>query len=149
MTETKFDDAVPVSEAELASLAASFTAQLVFPAIVYLSGELGAGKSTFARGMLRSLNVEGPIKSPTFTLVESYEVAGKCFSHLDLYRLSDSDELEFLGFRDICESSDLLIVEWPEMAADVLPSPSHHIRLDYASRRSEDALIRRVKIVTL
>lgn len=148
MTELLIDGAATVSEPELSLLAASFTSQLVFPAIVYLSGDLGAGKSTFARAMLRSLGVKGPIKSPTFTLVESYEVAGQSFNHLDLYRLSDSEELEFLGFRDICEASDLLIVEWPEMASNALPSPSHHIDLEYVSSRPEDALIRHVNIVT-
>ena len=82
--------------------------------IVLLSGELGAGKSTFARGVLRALGAQGPIKSPSYTLLETYELPGVHAVHLDLYRLIDPDELEHLGLADYHRPGFLWLVEWPE-----------------------------------
>jgi len=89
--------------------------------VVELSGELGAGKSTFARGVLRALGVRGPIKSPSYTLIEVYELPGIEVVHLDLYRLNDPNELEHLGLADYHEPGFLWLVEWPERAAGRLP----------------------------
>jgi tRNA threonylcarbamoyladenosine biosynthesis protein TsaE len=93
--------------------------------VVELSGELGTGKSTFARGALRALGVSGPVKSPSYTLLETYELpgAGKPITavHLDLYRLNDPDELEHLGLADYHRPGYLWLIEWPERAAGRLP----------------------------
>jgi len=89
--------------------------------VVELSGELGAGKSTFARGVLRALGARGPIKSPSYTLIEVYPLAGIEVVHLDLYRLNDPNELEHLGLADYHEPGFLWLVEWPERAAGRLP----------------------------
>jgi tRNA threonylcarbamoyladenosine biosynthesis protein TsaE len=95
------------------------------PCIVELAGDLGTGKSTFARGALRALGVTGPIKSPSYTLLESYELPAAKSSltavHLDLYRLNDPDELEHLGLADYHRPGFLWLIEWPERAAGRLP----------------------------
>jgi len=99
--------------------------------LVALSGELGAGKTTLARACLRALGVTGPVKSPTYTLVEPYDVAGGRVLHFDLYRLSGGDELEVLGYRDLRAGSWLAIVEWPERAGAALGRPDVLCELSY------------------
>jgi tRNA threonylcarbamoyladenosine biosynthesis protein TsaE len=91
--------------------------------VVTLSGELGAGKSTFARGVLRSLGVQGTIKSPSYTLIETYELPEVQVLHLDLYRLHDPEELENLGLVDYHRPGHLWLIEWPERGAGRLPQP--------------------------
>ena len=89
--------------------------------IVTLSGDLGAGKSTFARGALRALGVKGPIKSPSYTLLETYPLAAVTVVHLDLYRLKDPTELEYLGLADYHRPGHLWLVEWPEHGGSRIP----------------------------
>ena len=89
--------------------------------VVFLRGELGAGKSTFARGALRALGVRGPIKSPSYTLLETYELPAITAVHLDLYRLEDPEELENLGLADYHRPGFLWLIEWPERGAGRLP----------------------------
>ncbi|HEU4780164.1 MAG TPA: tRNA (adenosine(37)-N6)-threonylcarbamoyltransferase complex ATPase subunit type 1 TsaE [Steroidobacteraceae bacterium] len=90
--------------------------------VVFLRGELGSGKSTFARGVLRALGVQGPIKSPSYTLLETYELAAVTAIHLDLYRLQDPEELEHLGLSDYHRAGYLWLVEWPERGEGRLPA---------------------------
>ena len=97
------------------------------PAVVHLHGDLGAGKSTLARALLRALGVTGTVRSPTYTLVERYPVEGGEAWHLDLYRIGDPGELDFLGLDEA--SATLWLVEWPERGAAALPAPDLRIAL--------------------
>lgn len=97
--------------------------------VIALSGELGAGKSTFARALLRSLGHDGPVPSPTYTLIEPYELPGGQIYHVDLYRIVDVEEIEYLGFSDLGDG--LLLVEWPERAPAVLATADILLSLQY------------------
>ena len=114
------------------SLATAVTAALPADAggwTILLLGELGAGKSTFARAMLRSLGHEGLVPSPTYTLVEPYSLPGFPVYHIDLYRIMSEDELEFLGWSDLQDGVKL--VEWPERAPQLLKAADILIKLRY------------------
>ena len=97
-------------------------------AVVYLQGDLGAGKSFLARAMLQALGVSGAVKSPTYTLVEHYALEPGEAAHLDLYRIADGAELEFLGL-DALAGIRLCLVEWPERGGSALPPPDIRIVL--------------------
>lgn len=97
--------------------------------VVYLQGDLGSGKTTLARAMLHALGVAGTVRSPSYTLVESYELAALLALHLDLYRLREAGELEQLALRDQLRAGVLLLVEWPERAPGLLPAPDLVIEL--------------------
>lgn len=94
--------------------------------VIYLQGELGAGKTTLVRGVLRALGHRGRVPSPTYTLVEPYELPGRLLQHLDLYRIGDPGEISFLGVRDL---SGTLFIEWPERGAGRLPAADLICRL--------------------
>lgn len=100
--------------------------------VVFLHGELGAGKTTLARGLLRAAGVEGTLRSPTYTLMEPYASAGQAFLHLDLYRLADPAEVEQLGLRDYPVESTIWLVEWPQRGAGHLPAADLHVYLEPA-----------------
>lgn len=89
--------------------------------LITLRGNLGCGKTTLSRGLIQSLGHKGAVKSPTYTLVEPYEIGSLQIFHYDLYRLSDPEELEFLGMRDFLDANTLTLVEWPERAGKLLP----------------------------
>jgi tRNA threonylcarbamoyladenosine biosynthesis protein TsaE len=99
--------------------------------VVYLTGDLGAGKTTLVRGFLRALGIEGTVRSPTYTLLETYEAgpSAPTVVHLDLYRLRDPTELEPLGLRDLARPGYVWLIEWPERGEGWLPKPDVHIAL--------------------
>lgn len=99
--------------------------------LLTLEGDLGAGKTTLARSLLETLGVEGPVRSPTYTLLESYPVGGRVLHHLDWYRLASADDLEALGFRDLCAAGQWLIVEWPERIPEVAARADLAVTLAY------------------
>ena len=98
-------------------------------AFIELHGTLGAGKTTFARHLLQALGVTGRIKSPTYAVLESYEVAGLAISHFDFYRFKDPQEFEDAGFRDVFASPGIKIAEWPEQAEGLLPVADLRVEL--------------------
>ena len=107
---------------------------------LFLCGDLGAGKTTVARGLLRALGVAEIVRSPSYTLIETYETAGHRVLHLDLYRLSGGVELQALGLRDELDPGVLLLVEWPERAREALPVPDLEVRLSVAGEGRHAAL---------
>lgn len=100
-------------------------------AVILLNGDLGAGKTTFARGFLQHLGHTGPVRSPTYTLIERYPTAHAEVCHLDLYRLDDPDELDYIGFRDLLEAGNTLLIEWPQRVADLETIATGHVTIDY------------------
>lgn len=101
--------------------------------LVTLTGELGAGKTTLVGGLLAALGHDGPVRSPTYTLIEPYRLSGWDIQHCDLYRLRHPDELDDLGLRDLAGPGSVLLVEWPERAGERLGPPDLEVRLTYAS----------------
>lgn len=99
-------------------------------ALIFLRGSLGVGKTTLVRALLRAIGHEGPVKSPTYTLVEPYEIEGQRIFHLDLYRLESPYDLEFIGLRDLLDDA-LCLVEWPERGIGMLPQADLEVVIEY------------------
>jgi tRNA threonylcarbamoyladenosine biosynthesis protein TsaE len=122
---------VATSEDEQEALGARLARNCPPAFVIFLEGALGTGKTTLARGFLRGLGYTGAVRSPTYTLLEPYPCTDRVCHHLDLYRVNDAEELEYLGLRDLLTATATLLVEWPERGADSLPAPDLRIRLDY------------------
>lgn len=101
---------------------------------IHLQGDLGAGKTTLVRGFLRGRGYRGRVKSPTYTLVEPYELGGLRIFHFDLYRMHSADELLELGFQDYLEDDAIILIEWPEKAAGLLQTPDLSLRIALAAQ---------------
>lgn len=100
--------------------------------VITVQGELGAGKTTLVGGLLNALGVPGPVRSPTYTLIEPYETSAVQVYHMDLYRLNDAREVEALGLRDLLTADSALLIEWPERGEGVLPPADLRVAIDYA-----------------
>lgn len=107
------------------------------PMVVYLDGPLGAGKSTLIRGMIRALGVTGPVKSPTYALVEPYKFSNFSIYHFDFYRFFDENEWEDSGFRDFFNSESICLVEWAGKAGGSLPPADLILELEYVDQRPD------------
>lgn len=106
--------------------------------VVTLHGELGSGKTTLVRGLLRARGVSGPVKSPTYTLVEHYLVSSLYFYHFDFYRFVNPDEWDSAGMSDYFRGDAVCVVEWPERVGDLLPVPDLALSLSYATGGGRD-----------
>ena len=100
---------------------------------IHLRGELGTGKTSFARALLQACGITGRIKSPSYALIESYNLSSLLLYHLDFYRFSDTLEWLDAGFRDILHEDNVVLIEWPERAGEHLPAPDLDIQLKYAT----------------
>ena len=120
-------------------IAARVATLLSHGGVVALTGDLGAGKTTFVQGIARALGITRPVTSPTFALVGDYTGPGGRLIHMDLYRLTGPDDLLAVGFSDYLESGALIAIEWPERAGDLIPSDAVHVEItvlpDYEARR--------------
>ncbi|QSB02699.1 tRNA (adenosine(37)-N6)-threonylcarbamoyltransferase complex ATPase subunit type 1 TsaE [Methylomonas sp. BW4-1] len=113
------------------ALGAALWQALPAKCLLFLYGDLGAGKTTLVRGLLRAAGHSGAVKSPTYTLVEEYEVDGRRLFHFDLYRLKDPEELEWMGMDDYLNQNALCCIEWPQMGAGFLPNADVEVSLNY------------------
>jgi tRNA threonylcarbamoyladenosine biosynthesis protein TsaE len=124
------------TENETLTLASKLAKAVTSPCFITLNGQLGAGKTTFSRGFLTALGHKGHVKSPTYTIVEPYELNDVQIFHFDLYRIQDTEELELLGLRDYFQKPAIILMEWSEHGAEILPTAdiNCNIRVQNAGR---------------
>jgi tRNA threonylcarbamoyladenosine biosynthesis protein TsaE len=133
-----------VDEAATEAFGRALAARLPRCAVVFLRGDLGAGKTTLVRGILRGLGHADSVKSPTYTILEPHDLPLVLVYHFDFYRVGDSQELDFLGMDELVSADALKLIEWPERAEDRLPAPDVEVRLvpEGGGRRLEIAFYR-------
>ena len=119
------------NEKNTLELGRSISAYLIKGLLIFLKGDLGAGKTTLARGIINGLGHNGPVKSPTYSLIEQYEFDMFTLNHFDLYRFTDPNEWSTSGFQEYINSYDVTLIEWPERSAELLPKPDLEIELAY------------------
>ena len=129
-----------VDEAALTQIAQAFAVPLAQGGVILLEGDLGAGKTTFSRALLTTLGVGERIKSPTYSLIESYRIGDLQAHHLDLYRIAAADELEWLGLADLLDANSLLLIEWPERGSGALPPADLILHFEHAGERRNIAV---------
>lgn len=122
------------NEIKLTQLAATLAACIEKNLVIYVRGELGAGKTCFARGFIQALGHQGNVKSPTYTIVEEYSLLDHHIFHFDLYRLNDPEELEYLGIRDYKQTDAILLIEWPSRGENFIPLPDLDVDIEYYER---------------
>lgn len=121
-------------EAAQLAFGGRLAAALIPGVTVFLRGDLGVGKTTLCRGIVNGMGFEGNVKSPTYTLVEPYDVAGQMLYHFDLYRLGEPSELEYMGCRDYFDEVSICLVEWPERGEGVLPKADLELEIQVRGR---------------
>ncbi|MGA9333225.1 MAG: tRNA (adenosine(37)-N6)-threonylcarbamoyltransferase complex ATPase subunit type 1 TsaE [Rudaea sp.] len=121
-----------IDEAQLVLVANRLAPAVTAGGVIHLHGALGAGKTTFARALVRALGVGARVKSPTYSLIESYAVGELSIQHLDLYRIAAMDEVEWLGLRDLDGKHSLWLIEWPERATGAIPVADLRVCLAHA-----------------
>ena len=121
-------------EEDIGVFANKFASDLRVPLVIWLEGDLGTGKTAFARALIHALGYKGRVKSPTYGLLEHYQLAALQVLHMDLYRISDPGELEFLGVEDLLDEQTILLVEWPDKGGAWLPRPDFIFRFSYADQ---------------
>ena len=136
-TDVITGDAGFPNEQQLLVFANKFASVLEVPLVIWLEGDLGAGKTAFARALIQALGYEGRVKSPTYGLLEHYQLAGLQALHLDLYRISDPAELEFLGLEDLMDEQSIVLIEWPGRGGSWLPDADFLFRFSYADQGRE------------
>lgn len=124
-------------EASTLALGSAVAAALRPGVVIYCSGELGAGKTTFTRGLLRGLGHQGRVKSPTYTLVELYVISKLNLYHFDFYRFNDPEEWNETGFRELFNPTNVCVVEWPEKAGTLIPPPDLWVKLAIQQTNSQ------------
>jgi tRNA threonylcarbamoyladenosine biosynthesis protein TsaE len=129
----------PVDETAMSAIAARLARVAQAGGIIYLEGDLGAGKTSFARALLNAMGAGERIKSPTYSLVESYRIGKLEAHHLDLYRIADAGELEWLGLADLWTPDALVLIEWPERGGGALPAADLVLQIRHAGDRREIA----------
>ena len=125
------------NEKQMLELAEQFAKNLSPNRTIFLHGDLGAGKTTFVKGVLKSLGYKGNVKSPTYTLVEEYKLQKFNIYHFDLYRIADPEELEWIGIRDYFNDNNICFIEWPDKGRDFLPKANIDIKIKYLSKGRE------------
>ena len=129
-----FIEKITNSEEETVELATTLARSLKFPAVVTLTGDLGAGKTVFSRGFARALGVQGPISSPTFTIVQEYEIEGGTLYHMDLYRISSDEEAISFGIEEFLnDKSAINLIEWPQRLTWLLPDSVIPVEISHVS----------------